>query len=152
MNYNVYSTGFCKNNGQPSQIAGAGIVLKFKNDGELKSRELGFHLGSVNAYLSEIQTARLCLASIPSSFRSIRVNLFFSSQYVPKMLEIKNGDFIAEPVKSVDDVIELRHLFKKFSDIRVYVADKKDENIKLAKSLAKKAMESEEEYDSGTLY
>lgn len=152
MKFDFYCVGLCRDNGKPSQIAGAGIVLVSEDDtGRKRQREFGFPLGGSNSSLAEIQAVRLAMSSIVPNMRHHPTTIHALGTYASRMLATENHEYLAKPAKNTDEVGELRKWYAFYPKGRVVKGDKAVEGIVRAKELAKAALESQEEYDSQTI-
>jgi ribonuclease HI len=152
MKIDMFCVGACKNNGKPDQSAGAGIVLVHQDDsGRVRRREFGFPLGSSNAYLAEIQTVRLALSSVLPAMRHVPTEIHLITQHATKMLHTRDHAYTAVPKKHADEVGKLREWYAYYPKTRLTTEAKNHEDIVRAKELAKTAIETNEEHDSGTI-
>lgn len=151
MKVDLYVVGVCQNNGQPTQIAGGGVVLVFTDKhGRASFRSYKYALGNSTQNLADLQVARLALASIRSSHRGTSAVLHIGSNYVERMLEREGKAFVSKPSKNEKAVTEMRRWFLDYGDITVIIENPNDDNMLQAKDQADIALATQTHSDSGT--
>lgn len=140
-----YCAAYCVDPGEPSQLSGCGIVLRFIDEGErIKRRELGFALGGSDLLLAQIQSVRLALSSVRPGHRSYESYAYVDNDEV---IEILGSD---DTTKYRTAATELRKWFSFYTNLRVIHDDKDHEFGKRALELAIEATEQQEHFDSGS--
>lgn len=143
MNLEIYCAGAYRDAGQPIQMAGCGIVL-YATDalGRQQFREYYYGLGSSDPDLTEIQAARLALASVIPAFRVAKTVLYTISQRV--------ADVLTSDENTAKAAMELRRWFKLYRNIEVTVLTGSDERMERACTLARQGLDTQENFDSHT--
>lgn len=158
MKIDLYCVGMCRDDGEPTQLAGCGIVVASTDDhNRTKYRTFKYALGNSTQDLADLQAVRLALSSVKSAFRDSTVVLHTDSPYAARMLE---------PVETLtsmygygSEVTEVRRWYGYYDDISVVVEDPDDvllpqkshDSMVQAKDLAKMGLATQEHSDSGTL-
>lgn len=161
MRIELVVAGSCLDNGKPTQIAGCGVIVRFIDEHQrLQYREFGWALGGSTANLADLMAARLALSSVLPQFRGNHTALHTSSKYLFEML-IKESKYTykVNPRKNKKEVEELRRWFGYYKDISVIMYNRHNlgddvigtDVISRVQDLAKRALESQEHYDSGTV-
>ena len=152
MKIDFYCVGVCQNDGEPTQLAGCGIVVVLTDDhNRTKFRTFKYALGNSTQKLADLQAVRLALASVRSSFRSGNAHLHIDSTYVARILEKSGKAFIESLSEYKREAQEVRQWFGYYSRILVIVENQNDENMLQAKDLANIGLATQEHSDSGTL-
>jgi ribonuclease HI len=155
MRIDLVCAGACRDNGKPTQIAGCGVIVRFVDEHErVQSRQFGWALGGSTSNLADIMAARLALSSVLPQFRGNHTALHISNMYVFDLLVGEKN-----PRKNKEEVSELRRWFGYYKDITIILYNKFNaggdvmdtETIARVQELAKRALESQEHYDSGTV-
>lgn len=134
-----------KDAGQPTQMAGCGIILSAQQDSQIKKRFLSFGLGCSDFELSNIQAIRLALASVLPPFRKNKTILYVMNNDVRNCMK---GD----KAKYTDELKELNKWLKYYSDISISLCDFADQiDYTETKRLAMIAAQSQKNTDSGTV-
>lgn len=150
MKIDFYCVGMCRDDGEPTQIAGCGIVIVFTDDhNRVKFRSFQYGLGNSSQNLADLQAIRLALSSVTSMFRSGRADVHTDSPYAAQMLERDGKAFVVD--SDVNEVIEARRWYGYYGDITVVVEDPQDDSMVQARDLAEIALATQEHSDSGTL-
>jgi len=153
MKIDFYCVGICRDDGKPTQLAGCGIVIVFTDDqNKTKFRSSKYGLGNSTQNLADLQTVRLALASVKSSFRGVESTIIHtSSPHAAKMLEREGKAFVAGISENTHVVDEIRKWFGFYSNISIIVENPNDDNMIQAKDFADIALVTQEHSDSGTL-
>ena len=129
---------------KPIQQAAAGIIINMKDEYDrLYTREYGWYLGASTQTLAEIKCTYLALSSITKKLRTTKVEIHTTKQ----IIKILNGEI---ETKYVEESKKLKEVRDTYENLTIKSSD--SEQLLLAKELAKKALESQENYDSGTKY
>jgi ribonuclease HI len=141
-----YCAGICRDDGQPTQIAGCGIIVVFTDDHDrVQSRTFSYGLGNSSQSLAGLQAIRLALASVKSSFRSNTSVLHTTSSHVIQVLCHQGGS-----QEHPDEIVEARKWFGYYNDISVVLEDRNHDLMIQARKLAKVGLNTQERSDSGT--
>ena len=129
---------------KPIQQAAAGIIINMKDEYDrLYTREYGWYLGASTQTLAEIKCTYLALSSITKKLRTTKVEIHTTKQ----IIKILNGEIETKYVEESKKLKEVRDTYE-----NLIIKSTDSEQLLLAKELAKKALESQENYDSGTKY
>lgn len=140
-----FCASHCIDPGEPSQLSGCGIVLRFLDEEDrCKRRELSFSLGGSDLLLAQIQSLRLALSSVKPGHRSYESIAFVDNDEV---IDILSGSL---EVNYRTSVIELQRWFSFYTKLRVVHDDVNDVFLNRAKELAIQAAETQEHFDSGS--
>lgn len=132
----------CIDEGEPTQLAGCGIILSYIDfAGRRKSRQFGFALGGSDSELASIQSVRLALSSIIPAHRHYSSIIWVDNSSV---VDILNG----ADTKYVEAAKVLKRWFGFYADLKVvYDTVRSDRASEIALMVA----ENQEHYDSGSL-
>lgn len=129
---------------KPIQQAAAGIIINMKDEYDrLYTREYGWYLGASTQTLAEIKCTYLALSSITKKLRATKAEIHTTKQ----IIKILNGEIETKYVEESKKLKEVRDTYE-----NLIIKSSDSEQLLLAKELAKKALESQENYDSGTKY
>lgn len=146
MRTDFYCVSVCRDDGQPTQIAGCGVVVVFTDDqNRVQSRAFSYGLGNSSQDLADLQAVRLALASIKSSFRSDTSVLHTSSDYVIQVMCHQGGS-----QENTREIVEARKWFGFYGNVSVAKEDSNHALMMRARSLAKMGLDTQERSDSGT--
>ena len=124
MKFTVYATGYCYDNGKPTQKAGCAAYLVAEDElGRVGKRTISQPTGNSTLPRSELSAARLALSSIKKKFQGSPVTAFFS-RYAASALEAKNGGYKVNPKKNKEEIESLRSLSDIFSNLQVKIGSK----------------------------
>lgn len=152
MKIDFYCVSICQNDGEPTQLAGCGIVVVFTDDhNRTKFRTFKYALGNSTQRLADLQVIRLALASVRSPFRSANACLHINSTYAARMLEKSGKAFVESFFEYEYEIKEVRQWFGYYGKMYFVVGDMSNENMLQAKYLADIALATQEHADSGTL-
>lgn len=152
MKFDLYSVGLCRDNGQPTQIAGCGVILVYTdNHNRVSFRSAKYGLGYSTQNMANLQAARLALASVKSHYRDQSTVLHTNSEYVARMLKRDGQNFVMSPAKNAEIVEEMRRWFSYYKNISVIVENQNDEHMLQAKDLAEVGLATQIRSDSGTM-
>jgi len=142
MKVKLIAAGACRDDGEITQVSGCGVVLLFIDEhGREQTREFGWALGGYSANMADVMASRIALSSVLPQFRIGETVLVINSEYV--------HTFLTEKAKS--DIFEISELLRWFSYYpKITVANGSEEEMARAVELAEEALESQENYDSGT--
>jgi hypothetical protein len=146
MNIELYAAGVTRDEGKLSHLAGAGTVLVATDDlGRVQCRHFYFGMGGSSLVLTEIQAARLALASVIPSCRVYKTTLLTDNPVVAAVL---TGTAPQEGQEQ--QVAELRRWWSYYRDIRVEVLAGGHPHLDKARALAKDGLEKQDNFDSLT--
>jgi hypothetical protein len=149
MKLDLYCVGVCHDDGEPTQIAGCGMVIIFTDDyGRIRARSFGYGLGNSNQNLADLQAARLALASVKPAFRGGISVLHTTNQYVVKMLDRNLSPVLRRNDREIQ---ETRRWYSYYNNITTVLEDHNNSNITQARDLAEIGLTTQERSDSGTL-
>ena len=157
MKIDFYCVGVCQNDGEPTQLAGCGVVVVFTDDyNRIKLRAYKYALGNSTQNLADLQAVRLAFASVRSPYRSATTHLHTNSVYVARMLKRDGKAFAEVPTEYQHEVQMVRQWFGYYDQIIVVaenpqIVTQTDENMLQAKDLADMGLITQEHADSGTL-
>lgn len=143
----LYCAFSSRDNGKPTQLAGAGVVLIYTDqNGRSYKRSFGWSLGSSNSSLAEIQSARLALCSVLPQFRGYKTKIY-TTKRITKML---SGE--SNPKNHQKEIAELKKWYGFYKDIEVIPSSQVlSDYVSEAKELAKKSLDEQQHFDSGTV-
>lgn len=142
MRIDGYCAACCIDEGDPTQLAGCGIILSYIDSaGRKKSREFGFALGGSDFELASIQSVRLALSSIIPAHRNYESVIRTDN---PRIVDILNG----ADTRYVQASKVLKQWFGFYSDLKVIYDGVRSSR---ASEIALKVAEEQEHYDSGSL-
>ena len=119
MKIDLYCVGMCRDDGEPTQLAGCGIVVASTDDhNRTKYRTFKYALGNSTQDLADLQAVRLALSSVKSAFRDSTTILHTDSPYAARMLEPVFCGHI--------EITEIRKWYGYYDDISVVVEDPDD--------------------------
>lgn len=151
MKIDFYCVSVCQNDGEPTQLAGCGVVVVFTDDqNRTKRRIFRYALGNSTQRLADLQVIRLALASIRSPFRGADTCLYINSTYAARILEKSGKAFVESFFEYEHEVQEVRQWFGHYGKISI-VENMNNNNMLQAKDLANIALATQEHVDSGTL-
>jgi ribonuclease HI len=136
----IYCAVSVTDDGEPTQMAGAGAVLSFD---DAKYRMFGFAMGCSSSQLAKIQCVRLALSSILAIHRKTETIIYMADNFVQDALLNKDPTL-------ANELDELRAKLKSYLNLS-FGADLDSELMKMAQSLAGKALENQQHYDSKTV-
>jgi ribonuclease HI len=142
----IYAASTCRDNGRPTQMASAGVVLVVENDIQVKKRSMAFALGSSSSVLSEIQSVRLGLASVLVAFRKNIVELHTPSHYVIDMMKSIDNEYIRKPYKYVEQIADMRKLLESYQKLSVFLNSDSKEILE-ARQLARSVLDTQKNID-----
>lgn len=146
MRIDFFCAAYCHDEGEPTQLSGCGIVLKFADGHDrVSTRELGFALGASDKFLADIQALRLALSSVRPGHRDYECVAYILSDDV---VDVLSGKSCEHPTAAS----ELRKWFGFYSNLRVISDDHDHESIKRALVLAEAATKNQEHSDSGSMH
>lgn len=137
-----YCAAHCIDEGEPTQLAGCGILLTYIDFADRQvSRKYAFALGYSDSELAIIQAVKLTLASIKPVHRKYNSILSVSDD---RVVDILNGG----DSKHKEAAKSLLQWFNFYSDLKILYSDINETALELAKNAALTQMH----YDSGTIY
>jgi hypothetical protein len=143
MKLDLFCVGVCRDDGEPTQIAGCGIVSKFVDDHDrVQCREFGWALGNSSERLAQLQAARLALCSVLPQFRGYPATLHVSNSIVEKSLDIET-----DPEEFLYEIVALRTWYGYYKSITIIVSPMDERVVELANI----ALDTQQHYDSGTI-
>lgn len=152
MKIDFYCIGVCVNDGEPTQLAGCGVVAIFTDDyNRTKFRTYKYALGNSSQRLADLQAIRLALSSVRSLYREANTHLHINSPYTFGLLEREGKAFIDNPTEYQHEVQQVRQWFGYYGRILVVMGNQNDENMIQARGLADMGLATQEHSDSGTL-
>lgn len=142
-------TMFCdvvvENNGQPTQMAGCGIILVGEEKNQTRKRFLSFGLGGSDIELANIQVVRLALASVLPPFRRNPVFLHFTERNaLDQICQDKSENYPHQ-------FAEMRRWYSYYNNISLILDTSDDENLVQANKLASIACKTQKNTDSNIL-
>lgn len=146
MKIRIYAASTCRDNGRPTQMAGAGVVLIVEDNAQEKKRSMAFALGCSSSVLSEIQSVRLGLASVILPYRKNEVELHTPSHYSIEMMKTINGKYLKAPSKYIQQISDMRKLLESYHKLSVFL-DSDCKEIKDAKQLARTVLDTQKNID-----
>lgn len=144
----VYTYGYNKDNGKPTQVGGCGIYLESHNNKLTSKRSFRFNFGNVTKNQADIKAAQIGLNCIADKYRWDKIQLY-PGEYVARMLEKKDDNFSAKPVKNADIIWELREFISKFGNLTII--NDTTEQYEIAKELGKESVIKTQPFDSETI-
>lgn len=149
MKITVYATGYSANNGKPTQKGGSAVVLKAEDEFSRKSsRTMSHPVGNCTTPCSEINGARLALASIRRKHRKESSVHLVVPKYVYNLLVKEDDEFKSQPKKNVKEIGELRRWSSYFNKLRVTIGTKAE--LMNAFDVAKQCADNQRGIDTGT--
>lgn len=146
MKFDVYCAGACRDEGELSQLGACGYVLVMTDSRGSRLREFGFALGGSDSGLAEAQAVRLALASIAPAHRSSAMVIHTTYPPVAEMLS-SDGPGPDEPMA----VKDLRRFLGFYPAVEVVLEAEPSPHLVRARQLAKLGVETQKDFDSGTL-
>jgi hypothetical protein len=143
----LYCAFSSRDSGKPTQLAGAGIVLIYTDtNGRSSKRSFGWNLGSSSSGLAEIQSARLALCSVLPQFRGYVTKIYTTK----RVIKILKGE--TDPKNNQREVAELRKWYGFYKEIdAIPLSEVSSEDVSEARELAKKSLDEQQHFDSGTV-
>lgn len=146
MKFDLYCAAACRDEGDLAQLGACGYVLVMSDPRGTRSREFHFALGGSDSLLGEVQAARLALASIAPAYRQHPLVLHTSSHDVAEALVSPTTR-----VPSSKALTDLRRFFGFYRGAEVAVEAAPSPDMMRARQLAKLGLETQKDFDSGTI-
>jgi ribonuclease HI len=139
--------GATRDENELTVVGGAGVVITFTDEHKRKQkREFYYGLGASSLALTEVQAARLGLASVLPAFRDRPVVLYTTSSELADLITdgAEGNDAFTHQIK------ELRRWQSYYRNLSVEVLVERSESLVRAKNLAESGMRDQKIYDSET--
>ena len=149
MKISIFASGFCIDNGTPTQRgAGAARLLYVDDFGRSAVRVVGEPVGSSTKPQCDLKAAMVGLMSLRTGLRRHAVDLVVSP-YVAQLMERNGKEYKLQPKKNMELVRRLREKAALFSNLIVQAGSK--EELQQVLDIARTATEVGAGSDSGTI-